>query len=94
MANAEPQSAKVLPAGVHAKLVEPEGTVPVDVWIDQQHGRAVSGALGTHSPLVAEEMHLVTEPQFFQPFTWTAKAETILAKVRRAREVLDKTPSV
>ncbi len=29
-----------------------------------------------------------------QSFTWTAKADTILAKVRRAREVLDKTPSV
>lgn len=28
-----------------------------------------------------------------QSFTWTAKAEDILAKVRRAREVLDKTPS-
>lgn len=28
-----------------------------------------------------------------QTFTWTAKAEDILAKVRRAREVLDKTPS-
>ena len=26
-------------------------------------------------------------------FTWTAKAEAILAKVRRARAVLDKTPS-
>jgi transposase len=26
-------------------------------------------------------------------FTWTAKAEDILAKVRRARKVLDKTPS-
>ena len=26
-------------------------------------------------------------------FTWTAKAEDILVKVRRAREVLDKTPS-
>jgi hypothetical protein len=28
-----------------------------------------------------------------QAFTWTAKAENILAKVRRAREVLDRTPS-
>jgi transposase len=28
-----------------------------------------------------------------QAFTWTAKADDILAKVRRAREVLDKTPS-
>ena len=28
-----------------------------------------------------------------QTFTWTAKAEDILAKVRRARDVLDKTPS-
>ena len=28
-----------------------------------------------------------------QSFVWTAKAEDILAKVRRAREVLDKTPS-
>jgi len=28
-----------------------------------------------------------------QSFTWTAKAEDILAKVRRARKVLDKTPS-
>ena len=27
-----------------------------------------------------------------QSFTWTAKAEDILAKVRRARKVLDKTP--
>lgn len=27
-------------------------------------------------------------------FNWTAKAETILAKVKRARAVLDKTPSV
>jgi hypothetical protein len=27
-------------------------------------------------------------------FTWTAKVEDILAKVRRAREVLDKTASV
>ena len=27
-------------------------------------------------------------------FLWTAKAEDILAKVRRARAVLDKTPSV
>ena len=26
-------------------------------------------------------------------FVWTAKAEDILAKVRRARAVLDKTPS-
>jgi hypothetical protein len=26
-------------------------------------------------------------------FAWTAKAEDILAKVRRARAVLDKTPS-
>jgi len=26
-------------------------------------------------------------------FAWTAKAEEILAKVRRAQEVLDKTPS-
>lgn len=26
-------------------------------------------------------------------YTWTAKAEHILAKVRRAREVLHKTPS-
>ena len=26
-------------------------------------------------------------------FAWTAKAEKILAKVRRAQEVLDKTPS-
>ncbi len=29
-----------------------------------------------------------------QSFTWTAKADEILAKVRRAREVLDKTPFV
>ncbi len=28
-----------------------------------------------------------------QAFAWTAKAEDILAKVRRAREALDKTPS-
>jgi hypothetical protein len=28
-----------------------------------------------------------------QAFEWTAKAEDILAKVRRARQVLDKTPS-
>jgi hypothetical protein len=28
-----------------------------------------------------------------QSFVWTAKADDILAKVRRAREVLDKTPS-
>ena len=28
-----------------------------------------------------------------QAYTWTAKAENILAKVRRARKVLDKTPS-
>jgi transposase len=28
-----------------------------------------------------------------QSFVWTAKVENILAKVRRAREVLDKTPS-
>lgn len=28
-----------------------------------------------------------------QAFTWTAKADEILAKVRRARQVLDKTPS-
>lgn len=29
-----------------------------------------------------------------QPFVWTAKADEILAKVQRARAVLDKTPSV
>ena len=29
-----------------------------------------------------------------QAFTWTAKADDILAKVRRARKVLDKTPTV
>jgi transposase len=29
-----------------------------------------------------------------QPFVWTAQAETILAKVARARATLDKTPSV
>ena len=28
-----------------------------------------------------------------QAFTWTAKADEILAKVRRARQDLDKTPS-
>ena len=28
-----------------------------------------------------------------QTFAWTAKADEILAKIRRAREVLDKTPS-
>jgi hypothetical protein len=29
-----------------------------------------------------------------KPFVWTAQAETILAKVARARATLDKTPSV
>jgi hypothetical protein len=29
-----------------------------------------------------------------KPFVWTAKADTILAKVARARAALDKTPSV
>nr|MBA3312249.1 IS630 family transposase [Planctomycetaceae bacterium]MBA3313784.1 IS630 family transposase [Planctomycetaceae bacterium] len=29
-----------------------------------------------------------------RPFVWTAQADDILAKVARARAVLDKTPSV
>ena len=29
-----------------------------------------------------------------KPFVWTAKADEILAKVRRARNVLDKSQSV
>jgi hypothetical protein len=28
-----------------------------------------------------------------RPFTWTAKAEEILAKIERARKVLQKTPT-
>ena len=32
--------------------------------------------------------------QHAEPFVWTAQAETILAKVARARATLDKTPSV
>jgi transposase len=41
----------------------------------------------------AIEVYIAEHNQNPRSFTWTAKAETILAKVRRAREVLDKTAS-
>jgi transposase len=43
--------------------------------------------------IAAIEMFIKEHNDAPQSFTWTAKAEDILAKVRRAREVLDKTPS-
>jgi transposase len=44
--------------------------------------------------IAAIEMFIKEHNDAPQSFTWTAKAEDILAKVRRAREVLNKTPSV
>jgi transposase len=44
--------------------------------------------------IAAIEAYIAEHNKDPRAFTWTAKAEDILAKVRRARKVLDKIPSV
>lgn len=52
------------------------------------------GSFGSVRELIAAIMAFIREHnENPRAFAWTAKAEDILAKVRRAREVLDKTPS-
>jgi len=52
------------------------------------------GTFRSVDPLIEAIMAFIKEHNDNpQAFAWTAKAEDILAKVRRAREVLDKTPS-
>jgi hypothetical protein len=43
--------------------------------------------------IAAIEAYIAKHNENPRAFTWTAKAEDILAKVRRARQVLDKTAS-
>jgi transposase len=46
-------------------------------------------------PLIqAIEAYIAEHNRVARPFAWTAQAETILEKVRRAKTMLDKTPSV
>jgi transposase len=52
------------------------------------------GTFRSVEQLIAAIMAFINEHNAApQAFTWTAKADEILAKVRRARQVLDKTPS-
>ncbi|MFO0897967.1 MAG: hypothetical protein U0836_11135 [Pirellulales bacterium] len=52
------------------------------------------GTSATGQLIAAIEEFIARHNQAAEPFVWTAQAETILAKVARARAVLDKTPSV
>jgi len=67
----------------------------VERWFrDLTQKRIRRGVFHSVEQLITEiENYIDHHNNTTQGYTWTAKAEDILEKVRRAREVLDKTPS-